>query len=277
MKIIEENAVLRDSMNGAEMVMCLSGYAVLDNTWYGNDICAPFNRLYLIESGEGFLCAGDTTVVMKPGMAYLVPTRTNISYRCESVLTKLFFHFNLLKPDKYDVFQGIERILEVPMPAGLYETTRTAYRGNSLADGMLAREQIFRMLNIFAWQYNLAQDCLPTYSNCVTETIGLILGNLSAELRVDALAQKSYVSKSYLEKLFRKEVGVSVGQYIDDQLMRAAQEKLDRTNDSIARIGQSLGFNDPYYFSRRFKQLCGITPLRYRRLRRLHYVTTKNQ
>jgi len=268
---------LRDNMNGAEMIMCLSGYADLDNTWYGNDICAPFNRLYLIESGEGFLRTGDTTVVMKPGMAYLVPIRTNFSYYCETKLTKLFFHFNLLKPDKYDVFNGIEQILEVPMPAGLYEATRTAYQGNSLADGMLAREQIFRMLNIFARQHSLAQDRLPTYSNCVAQTIGFILGNLSAELRVDALAQKSYVSKSYLEKLFRKEVGVSVGKYIDDQLMRTAQEKLDRTNDSIARIGQSLGFIDPYYFSRRFKQLCGITPLRYRRLRRLHYVISKKQ
>lgn len=272
MKQIEENTVLRDSINGAEMVMCLSGYAVLDNTWYGNDICAPFNRLYLIESGEGFLRAGDTTVIMKPGMAYLVPTRTNFSYYCESALTKLFFHFNLLKPDKYDVFYGIEQILEVPMPAGLYETTHSAYKGNTLADGMLAREQIYKILNVFARQHCLAHDRLPTYSKYVTDTIAYILGNLSAGLHVDALAQRCYVSKSYLEKLFRKEVGVSVGQYIDDQLMRAAQEKLDQTNDSVAKIGQSLGFNDPYYFSRRFKQLCGITPLRYRRLRRLHYI-----
>ena len=272
MKQIEENTVLRDSINGAEMVMHQSGYAILDNTWYGNDICAPFNKLYLIESGEGFLCTGDTTVIMKPGMAYLVPSKMNCSYYCESTLTKLFFHFNLLKPDRYDVFHGIAQILEVPMPPGLYETTQSAYRGHTLADGMIAREQIFRILNVFAQRHGLAQDQLPSYSNYVTGTIAYILENLSAGLHVEALAQRCYVSKSYLEKLFRKEVGVSVGQYIDDQLMRAAQEKLDQTNDSVAKIGQSLGFNDPYYFSRRFKQLCGITPLRYRRLRRLHYI-----
>ena len=277
MKIIEENAVLRDSVNGAELVMCLSGYAVLDNTWYGNDVCAPFNRLYLIESGEGFLRTGDKTVIMQPGMAYLVPAGTNFSYYCETSLTKLFFHFNLLKPDKYDVFHGIKQILEVPMPAGLYKLTQSAYRGNTLADGMCAREQVYRMLNVFARQYSLAQERLPTYSKYVTDTIAYILGNLSAELRVDGLAQRGFVSKSYLEKLFRKEVGVSIGQYIDDQLMRAAQEKLDQTNDSIDKISQSMGFADSCYFSRRFKQLCGITPLRYRRLRRLHYIKPLNK
>ena len=80
------------------------------------------------------------------------------------------------------------------------------------------------------------------------------------------------MSKSYLEKRFRKEVGVSIGRYIDDQLICAAQEKLEQTGDSVAAIGQSLGFADACYFSRRFKQLCCITPVHYRRLRRLHAV-----
>jgi len=94
-------------------------------------------------------------------------------------------------------------------------------------------------------------------------------GEQAAKMALCAVAEE-------MEKLFRKEVGVSVGQYIDDQLMRTAQERLDQTNDSIAKISQSLGFADSYYFSRRFKQLCGITPLRYRRLRRLHYIKPLN-
>lgn len=272
MKRIEENDALRDSINGLDLVVSLSGYAVLDNSWYGNDICTPFNKLYLIESGEGCLQTETATVIMKPGMAYFVPTRTNHSYSCEKALTKLFFHLNLFKSDRYDLFRGIERILEIPMPPNILESMQRAYAGNTFADGLIAREQLYRVLNLVVQQYNLTQNRLPVYSKCVSDAIAYILSNLSAGLHVDVLAQRCYVSKSYLEKLFRKEVGVSVGKYIDDQLMRAAQEKLDQTNDSVAKIGQSLGFNDPYYFSRRFKQLCGITPLRYRRLRRLHYI-----
>ena len=58
MKRVEENTALRESINGLEMVVSLSGYAVLDHSWYGNDICTPFNKLYLIgnrhhEAGNG--------------------------------------------------------------------------------------------------------------------------------------------------------------------------------------------------------------------------------
>lgn len=271
MKRVVENAALRDSMNGLELVVSLSGYAVLDQSWYGNDIFTPFNKVYLIESGEGYLRTENETVIMKPGMAYLVPNRTNHSYGCENSLTKLFFHFNLFRSDRYDLFRGVDRVLEIPMPSNLFESMQSAYTGNTFADGMIAREQLYRILNLIVQQYGLAQNQLPAYSKCVTDAIAYILGNLSAELHVNVLAHRCFVSKSYLEKLFRKEVGVSIGKYIDDQLICAAQDKLEQTADSVAAISQSLGFSDVCYFSRRFKQLCGITPLHYRRLRRLHY------
>ena len=75
---------------------------------------------------------------MKPGMAYFVPTRTNHSYRCDSNLTKLFFHLNLFRSDRYDLFRGVERILEIPMPPNLLEVMKRAYAGNTFADGMIA-------------------------------------------------------------------------------------------------------------------------------------------
>ena len=272
MKRVEENTALRDSINGLELVVSLSGYAVLDQTWYGNDICTPFNKLYLIESGEGYLRTETETVIMKPGMAYFVPTRTNHSYGCEDALTKLFFHLNLFRSDRYDLFRGVEKILEIPMPPDLLTVMQKAYAGNTFGDGMIVREQLYRILNLAVQAYGLARNRLPAYSKYVSESISYILGNLSAGLQVETLAQRCFVSKSYLEKRFRKEVGVSIGRYIDDQLICAAQEKLEQTDDSVAAIGQSLGFADACYFSRRFKQLCGITPLHYRRLRRLHAV-----
>ena len=271
MKRVEENTALRESINSLEMVVSLSGYAVLDHSWYGNDICTPFNKLYLIESGEGCLRTETETVIMKPGMAYFVPTRTNHCYSCENVLTKLFFHLNLFKADRYDLFRGIERILEIPMPPNLLEVMKRAYAGNTFADGLIAREQLFRILNLVVQEYDLAQTPLPAYSKYVSDAIAYILANLSAGLQIDVLAQRCFVSKSYLEKRFRKEVGVSIGKYIDDQLICAAQEKLEQTDDNVATISQALGFSDVCYFSRRFKQLCGISPLHYRRMRRLHY------
>ena len=97
------------------------------------------------------------------------------------------------------------------------------------------------------------------------ETIRYIQSNLSARLSVQMLAERLFVSKSFLSDKFRGEVGVPLGKYIDDQLMASAQWQLLRTDASIGEISNNLGFCDQFYFSRRFKQLCGETPLQYRK------------
>ena len=47
--------------------------------------------------------------------------------------------------------------------------------------------------------------------------------------------------------------------------MLTAQWQLLRTEKSIGQISNTLGFCDQFYFSRRFRQLCGVTPLQYRK------------
>lgn len=271
MQKLKRNRAIWDSVNELKLVIGDSAYAEVDTEWQCSNIFSPFNRLYLVESGEAILFCGQETVVMKPGMAYLIPARTTFSYRCDGSMTKLFFHFNLLKPDHYDLFQSIDRILIQPLPPELLTQIIHHFFRSTYADGIALQEQIYRLLYSFTANCHLAQEVLPSYSRYVAETIRYILENLSAGLQVESLAQRLFISKSYLEKCFRREVGVSVGRYIDDQLMIAAQHMLDQTNDKVSDIAQTLGYTDPYYFSRRFKQLCGIEPLRYRRCLRLQF------
>jgi len=44
---------------------------------------------------------------------------------------------------------------------------------------------------------------------------------------------------------------------------------LDTTNDSVAHIARSVGYKDPLYFSRAFRQLHELSPSPYREARRL--------
>lgn len=269
---VKRNFSLSDTINSVKLIIGDHGYAQVDTNWCGSEVYTPFNKLYLMESGEGFLALDGETITMKPGIAYLIPARTSYSYHCDDAMSKLYFHFNLLRPDQYDVFQGINKIMQIPIPDNFLQSMQEHYYSESLCDSMLVKEHLYHILNKFANQYSLAQEKLPVYSEYVADTINYILNNLSAGLRVDELTKRSPISKSYLEKLFHKEVGVSMGQYIDDQLMSKAQRLLDQTDESVAGISQILGFSDPYYFSRRFKKLCGTTPIRYRHCRRLNYM-----
>ena len=62
-----------------------------------------------------------------------------------------------------------------------------------------------------------------------------------------------------------EEAGMSPGKYIDNMIFLKAKQMLSDPALTIGQISQKLGFCDQFYFSRRFKQLCGTTPLKYRK------------
>lgn len=76
----------------------------------------------------------------------------------------------------------------------------------------------------------------------------------------DALA----ISTGHLSRLCRASQGVSASVYIEIATMTEAARLLAFTQMPVANVGYKLGFADPSYFSRRFKNTRGITPTEYR-------------
>ena len=114
-------------------------------------------------------------------------------------------------------------------------------------------------------QFGLEGEKITTYSENIRKCIAYVHANLRADLRVSELAGLCFVSTRYLAELFVRELGVTPGRYIDDQLILEAQRRLSHSGESVAGISEALGFSDPFYFSRKFKNKCGITPLQYRK------------
>jgi AraC-like DNA-binding protein len=50
--------------------------------------------------------------------------------------------------------------------------------------------------------------------------------------------------------------------------MQKACQELDFTAHSIKYIAFSMGFDDPYYFSKRFKTIIGVSPKKYRSMKK---------
>lgn len=265
---IMANFALLDTVNGLSLTLQDSGYAKLDDQWRSDQTCAPHNKLYLVESGEGLLFFDGRTVLMKPDRMYLIPAGCTYGYRCDREMTKLYFHVQLRKEDGGDLYQGFGEILELPMPQGFPEKLLRCYRGSSFRDALAVKEYLYRLMRAFDEAYGIVKGAGKIRSVHVSETMLYVQNSLRADLKVEELAARRFVSKTYLEKLFRKETGLSVGRYIDEQLMLMAQWWLEYTGRSVADISQQLGYQDPYYFSRRFKQLRGMTPLQYRKSRR---------
>ena len=78
------------------------------------------------------------------------------------------------------------------------------------------------------------------------------------------LAEKLFVSPSALSRAFRREYGVSLREYMDDERLRLAKRLLREGRQKTPAIAANVGFQDVSAFLRWFHQRCGMTPAAYR-------------
>jgi AraC-like DNA-binding protein len=187
-----------------------------------------------------------------------------MDFHCDCEMEKLYFHFNLFRPNHYDALEGLSKIYTLPFPIQSYDMIYRHGTTGNFADAMVVKALLYDLLSQFQQAYNLISEEIPVYSRNIRIAITYIQENLSATLRLEDIAKLCFVSRSTLTELFRKEVGTSLGKYIDDQLISAAQRQLSQTTQSIGQISNALGYSSQCYFSRRFKQMCGMTPQVYR-------------
>lgn len=88
--------------------------------------------------------------------------------------------------------------------------------------------------------------------------------NLHRDITLDELADAVSLSKYHFIRTFKTAFDVCPMQFILNEKMRRAQYQLRNTTEPIYKISQSLGFSNPSYFSKVFKQAEGITPSEYR-------------
>lgn len=259
------NSIFNSAANDLRLQILYSGYCVCDSSWHTEALATAFCRLYIPESGGGVLQCEEQVVEMAPGYAYLLPPELPISYYCPNRLQKLFFHLSLLSPDHYDLFYGHKRLLQVPLTESQLAEYIALYHSQSYYSCLKLKQKLYGLLLDLYQQIPASGQQVPSYSPHVRETIDYIHRNLSAQLTVGELAKRQYISHTTLNKYFRAELGITVGHYIDDQILIQAKALLCHTEDSIGEISNRLGFSDPFYFSNKFKALSGFTPRTYRK------------
>ena len=78
------------------------------------------------------------------------------------------------------------------------------------------------------------------------------------------MARAAGLSASRLRRLFREETGSSLRHFQELQRLRKARDLLSQSRHTIAQIALELGFNNPFYFTLRFKKETGENPRAYR-------------
>lgn len=101
------------------------------------------------------------------------------------------------------------------------------------------------------------------YSPVIQKVANHINLNLSQDLSLKTLAKEYAVSASYLSTIFKKEMGLTITDYVNQQRMRRAIVLLNSTNMQIQDIASECGIYDASYFRKLFKKYIGKTPTEY--------------
>ncbi|MDE6947756.1 MAG: AraC family transcriptional regulator [Anaeroplasmataceae bacterium] len=90
--------------------------------------------------------------------------------------------------------------------------------------------------------------------------------HFSEKIYLDYLANMFYINKFYLTRIFKKQFGVSINDYLSQVRISHAKQLLRFTNKTVENIGIECGIDDVHYFSRTFKKIEGISPSEYRQI-----------
>lgn len=105
---------------------------------------------------------------------------------------------------------------------------------------------------------------VSTYDSMVMNAIEYVKGHMKEKISLDQVANHCNYSSSYLSHHFKKIVGVNINEYINKMKVEHSKNYLLKTDDTLAKIAEELGFSDVSYYSRIFTKICGISPGKFR-------------
>lgn len=110
----------------------------------------------------------------------------------------------------------------------------------------------------------LKQQKNPIVSKPILECTDYIYSHLHERITVNELAEHTHLSTSYLSKLFKTNMNISVSGYIIEQRLDLAENMLKYSDLSYSEIANYLAFATQSHFIQVFKKKLGITPKQYR-------------
>jgi len=94
----------------------------------------------------------------------------------------------------------------------------------------------------------------------VNKAVNIIKGHYADKLTVKGLAEQVQLNEFYFGRLFKKETGMSVNQYIIEVRVQNAETMLQTGNYQVQEVAEHCGFSDVIHFYKSFRALRGFKP-----------------
>lgn len=101
-------------------------------------------------------------------------------------------------------------------------------------------------------------------NNLINDIVTLLQANLYSRISLDEISRQTFFSKTFLNNIFKKNIGSPIMQYYTYLKIQEAK-KLLRENVSPTAISMRMQFDSPTYFTKVFKKYTNMTPTEYKK------------
>lgn len=250
----------------------LAGVSYCDGSYQITRDCADITVIEYVISGKGTVHVATNSFQPAAGDIYILQPFVRHHYYADpdDPWVKLWFNIRgVLIPELLERFRlsGVN-LLHAPQLRVAFEQGMEIASSASIAlddkQRMLAT-RVFEILYTLGDERDSRGSTQPLVVRQVTEYIHQ---HLSERVTLKDLVRVSGISRSQLNLLFTRHMGVSPYAYHLMSRIDHARELLSHTCLRQQEIADRLGFYDEYHFSRQFSQKVGISPREYRKISR---------
>lgn len=111
--------------------------------------------------------------------------------------------------------------------------------------------------------YNVCGDAM--FSNfLILQILDYLDLNLYKKISIDELVDIFHYDKAYMMRLFKKELGITIVEYLNDKKVFSSLKALQNNHSSILSVALDYGFFSQEYFCEIFHKVIGVSPTNYR-------------
>jgi AraC-like DNA-binding protein len=222
----------------------------------GDFLFIPPEMMYRIEASEG-----------KATLRGLIFDVSIVEDNMENFDTEIFYMFYLQAKNKLVVFSEGHPVHETL--AMLMQQSYDEYIDKDVCYKLPIRANVYLILTALLRYYcgSKSEDDRMVYHNVLRlrPVIDYIREHFKEKIYIEKLSDMLNVSPDYFTKMFKDSIGKTPIDYINAMRTNHAIRLLATTELSMAEIADDIGFCNPNYFHKIFKQYMDVNPLAYRK------------
>lgn len=249
--------------------LCIAGFSCPVHKQWCHEI------IYVI-SGEGLTIVDNKEVKLTSGDIFITPLYSEHQVKAVSELRYqiIGFKFNEeAKGEDLDIlkqfflsppFEAIKGNQEVATVLNKcldeYYNSLTGYK--LMVESLLIQllNKIYRIANIKTLSRRLSDESFKHIGLTLYSVLLFIETNIYNVNDVATIAKTLGYNSCYLSHLFKKQIGITIQQYLCNRKIEESINLIKNEDLSISEVSHIIGYSSPQAFSRAFKRVKGISP-----------------